>query len=141
MSDLLRSELPREPVCGGVARRLVEEFLSQHGLEQLSEDARIVTSELVNNAYLHGQGRIRLTLCVVRHGRVRIQASDEGEAEIKMREPDELGGHGLQIVNKLAADWGSAPSPTSVWAELTREPTPGAASEKKGSFSAAGCQA
>ena len=68
MGDLVRSELPREPGCGGAARRLVERFLRERRLEALADDARIIVSELVNNAYLHGRGRIELTVRLIDRG-------------------------------------------------------------------------
>lgn len=121
MGDLLRSELPREPGCGGAARRLVERFLRERRLEALADDARIIVSELVNNAYLHGRGRIELTVRLICPGRVRIETTDQGSAAVRMREADGYGGHGLQIVSKLAAAWGADRRPTRVWAELAAE--------------------
>jgi anti-sigma regulatory factor (Ser/Thr protein kinase) len=118
MGDPLRSELPREPGCGGAARRLVERFLRERRLEALTDDARIVVSELVNNAYLHGRGRIELTVRLIDPGRIRIEASDQGSALVRVRRPDGLGGHGLQIVSKVAVAWGADRRPTRVWAEL-----------------------
>ena len=121
MGDLVRSELPREPGCGGAARRLVERFLRERRLEALADDARIVVSELVNNAYLHGRGRIELTVRVVNPGRVRIETTDQGSAAVRIRQADGFGGHGLNIVSKLAIAWGAERRPTRVWAELATE--------------------
>jgi serine/threonine-protein kinase RsbW len=96
----------------------VERFLRERRLETLADDARIIVSELVNNAYLHGRGRIELTVRLIDPGRVRIEATDQGFATVRIRQSDGLGGHGLQIVSKLAVAWGADRAPTRVWAEL-----------------------
>ncbi len=96
----------------------MERFLRERRLETLADDARIVVSELVNNAYLHGRGRIELTVRLIDPGRVRIETTDQGSATVHIRTADALGGHGLQIVSKLAVAWGADRGPTRVWADL-----------------------
>lgn len=120
MTESQCSELPRDAGCGGLARRLVEGFLSERRMGNLADDARIVVSELVNNAYLHGQGQIELTLQAARDGGLRIEVTDGGAGQVRLRKADELGGHGLQIVSRLSAAWGVERAPTRVWAELAQ---------------------
>jgi anti-sigma regulatory factor (Ser/Thr protein kinase) len=112
--------LPRDRGCGALARRFAEERL-RDGLDpEAMDDVRLVVSELVDNAYLHGRGEIRL-IVERRPDRVRIEVVDEGRgAAVRIRErgPEQLGGHGLKLVDALAADWGAFEGTTHVWAEL-----------------------
>jgi serine/threonine-protein kinase RsbW len=82
-------------------------------------DLKLVVSELVHNAFLHGRGDI--TLHFIRgEDRVRIEVVDEGEnAALTIREEGlARGGYGLRIVDKLALAWGAHEGTTHVWAEL-----------------------
>jgi serine/threonine-protein kinase RsbW len=84
-------------------------------------DAKLVATELVNNAVIHGEGRI--TLRVERHAdTVRIEVVDEGIGNAPaIREEarsDDAGGRGLRIVDALAARWGTFEGTTHVWADL-----------------------
>jgi anti-sigma regulatory factor (Ser/Thr protein kinase) len=92
--------------------------LSRHLRDVLStalmNDAKLIASELVNNAYMHGAGTIGLEV-EISSERLRITVSDEGEdADLRVE-----AGHGLQIVQDLSLVWGSADGDaTRVWAEL-----------------------
>jgi anti-sigma regulatory factor (Ser/Thr protein kinase) len=112
--------LPRSRTCGAIARRVVEERLTPRLNGQALDDAKLVVSELVDNAYLHGRGKIRLMI-EPRSDRLRIEVIDEGNgAAIKIREraPEELGGLGLRLVDQLSTAWGAYEGTTHVWAEL-----------------------
>jgi anti-sigma regulatory factor (Ser/Thr protein kinase) len=109
------------PSCGRVARGLVEHELAPLGVEgTVLGYAKVVVSELVNNDYLHGVGRIDLLVSCA-GGRLRIEVADQGvEAAVTIREPrPELGGLGLRVVDRLAIAWGVGSGTTRVWAELT----------------------
>lgn len=119
MTGSLEVELPRKRACGGLARRLLEQQFG-HTLDRSTlADLKLVTSELVNNAFVHGKGRIRLRLDASQE-RVRIEVMDEGEnAAIKIRRLGVRGGgHGLRLVDHLCAAWGAFEGSTHVWAEL-----------------------
>jgi anti-sigma regulatory factor (Ser/Thr protein kinase) len=111
--------LPRVPECARIARRFVEE----HMPAELDPDSlyalKLVTSELVTNAYIHGQGQIRLRLNRYAD-RVHVEVIDQGhDAAVKIREQGPgLGGSGLKIVDRLAYAWGAHEGTTHVWAEL-----------------------
>ena len=111
--------LEREPGCSATARRFVTERLSGRSSEVALENAMLVASELVTNAFQHGQGTIELCLRT-RAGRVRIEVVDEGGGVVpKLREPGAmLRGWGLQIVEQLSDNWGSFDDAARVWAEL-----------------------
>jgi serine/threonine-protein kinase RsbW len=84
------------------------------------DDLKLVVSELVDNAYLHGRGEIGMTI-QSRLDRIRVEVVDDGEgAAVKIREhaPEGMGGFGLKLVDQLCAAWGAQEGTTHVWAEL-----------------------
>jgi two-component sensor histidine kinase len=110
--------LPRDRTCGAHARRRVESCLA--GISDAAmDDVRLVVSELVDNAYLHGRGAIRLRLSR-RPARVRVEVIDEGHgASIGIKPArHQGGGHGLRLVDCIAVRWGVLEGSTHVWAEL-----------------------
>jgi anti-sigma regulatory factor (Ser/Thr protein kinase) len=115
--ELFRSFLPRDSSCGSTARRDLEAHLDQR-LDGSLEDAKMIVSELVNNAFLHGEGQIELRVGAVRD-RLRIEVIDQGHvASLVAEQRDCPGGLGLVIVDRLSAGWGMGDGNTHVWAEL-----------------------
>jgi two-component sensor histidine kinase len=119
-------ELPRHRSCGATARRLVEEYSRGELQPDDLQDLRLVASELVANAYVHGQGRIWMKLNR-RENRIRIEVIDEGEgAAVKViRAASAEHSHGLKIVDQLSEMWGAHEGTTHVWAELLLSPASG----------------
>jgi anti-sigma regulatory factor (Ser/Thr protein kinase) len=117
-----RLKLPPEPSSPGVARRFVDRYLRHRCLSaDAIETALLVSSELVTNAYRHGEGEIELRVSV-RDDRVRIEVIDLGRGEapsVREQKGDETGGWGLRIVDQLAVQWGVFEGPTHVWADVT----------------------
>jgi anti-sigma regulatory factor (Ser/Thr protein kinase) len=77
-------------------------------------------SELVNNAVVHGEGRIRLD-AELRGEILRVEVVDEGEGTppaIREQGVADGGGWGLRLVDTLALRWGVYEGSTHVWAEL-----------------------
>jgi anti-sigma regulatory factor (Ser/Thr protein kinase) len=103
------------------ARRFVQQLLQMRRLpEQSVENALLVSTELVSNAYRHGEGAIELRVNL-RGNRVRIEVVDEGHEQaptVREEGADETGGWGLQIVDQLALRWGVFDGTTHVWADL-----------------------
>ena len=64
------------------ARRLVVSQLDSWGLTELSDDARLVVSELLTNAALHARPPIRMRLGRLQAG-VRVEVSD-GSSELPL---------------------------------------------------------
>jgi anti-sigma regulatory factor (Ser/Thr protein kinase) len=116
-------ELPRHRSCGATARRVVEEYAGEELKRDELEDLKLVVSELVGNAYLHGEGRIWLKLNRREH-RIRVEVIDQGEgATVRVRPRRTVEhGHGLKIVDRLASAWGAHEGTTHVWAELPLRP-------------------
>jgi anti-sigma regulatory factor (Ser/Thr protein kinase) len=120
MRDPVQMRLPRSRTCAATARRFLEQELREALTKAALDDARLVVSELVDNAYMHGHGKI--TLRLTRHAeRVRVEVVDEGQgAAVKIRDrgPEELGGHGLRLVDAISTAWGAYEGTTHVWADL-----------------------
>jgi anti-sigma regulatory factor (Ser/Thr protein kinase) len=92
----------------GQARRLVGAQLDSWELSELSDDARLVVSELLTNASLHAKPPVRMRLARIPEG-VRIEVSDGSrELPLLMRAgPDVMTGRGWSLVQALAHDWGA----------------------------------
>jgi anti-sigma regulatory factor (Ser/Thr protein kinase) len=117
---LLALDLPRAPEAPGIARRrLVQSFGDALAATQL-HTARLLTSELVTNALLHGAGSITLRASL-EQDRLLVEVFDEGEGLGAARpRPDSagVGGYGLRIVDRAASRWGTSPRDARVWFEL-----------------------
>ena len=110
-------ELPRTADGPGIARLIV----AAHG-RSLSSDrlrsAKVMVSELVSNAYRHGEGRIELIVESGPDG-VRAEVHDEGLGTIATPEPrPERGGWGLTFVDRLADSWGVDDNASRVWFQV-----------------------
>jgi anti-sigma regulatory factor (Ser/Thr protein kinase) len=111
--------LPRSFEAAGVARTAIAPLGAGLAPERRG-DLNLLVSELVNNAVVHGSGRIELQL-ERRDGAVWAQVSDEGTGFQSARHAVKharSGGWGLQLLEALAERWGMAESSTTVWFEL-----------------------
>jgi anti-sigma regulatory factor (Ser/Thr protein kinase) len=119
-----RLRLHRALESASIARRFVERVLSERAVpDAVIERAKLVASELVTNALRHGRGAVELRLAFS-SDHVRIEVIDEGWDQVvavRERPADETGGWGLQIVDRLAAQWGVFEGTTHVWAEVPLE--------------------
>jgi anti-sigma regulatory factor (Ser/Thr protein kinase) len=89
----------------------------------LAEDGATIVSELVANAVQHARrDSIRVVVERPETARVRIGVVDFSKTPPvrKASDPEDEGGRGLTLVEKLAEGWGTAPLPwgKQVWAEL-----------------------
>jgi len=85
-------------------------------------DGKLVVSELVTNAVLHGVGRILLRT-ELDEDHVLIEVVDEGsgfEHAVRQVPFDQLSGRGLAIVDATSSRWGIHDGTTHVWAEIER---------------------
>jgi anti-sigma regulatory factor (Ser/Thr protein kinase) len=82
------------------------------------DNAVLCLSELANNAVLHSASRRPGGTFTVRievfENAVTIQVKDDG-GDWAEQPPGDERGHGLDIVNELAADWGRGGSPLTGW--------------------------
>jgi anti-sigma regulatory factor (Ser/Thr protein kinase) len=103
------------------ARQLVATTLYDWGVEVEVPVMEILVSELVTNALVHGDGAIGLQLAAD-DGRVRLEVTDDGGTPTAPHIVDhgDIGGWGLQLVDRLADRWGAEKSDhcTRVWTEM-----------------------
>jgi anti-sigma regulatory factor (Ser/Thr protein kinase) len=95
----------------GVAREFVSARLREWGI---SDDytARLVVSELVTNAWMHGDGPVVVRVFQDEQGgAVVIEVWDRGEERpfVRPEDYDAMNGRGLLLVSQLALAWGFRP--------------------------------
>jgi anti-sigma regulatory factor (Ser/Thr protein kinase) len=113
--------LRRDPAAVREARQFVGALLREREAPHEAVDrAMLVSSELVTNAFEHGEGQIEVRVSLG-DDRVRIEVIDEGRDQapaVRQQADDQMGGWGLQIVDQLALQWGVFEGTTHVWADL-----------------------
>ncbi|WP_378730781.1 ATP-binding protein [Nocardia brasiliensis] len=106
------------------ARRFVDEVCDRWSLPETRADARLVATELVENAYLHADIRDDITLRLeLRDELLTVAVADADPGEAVLREPSAgpRPYHGLHVVARMSKAWGCAPrwpSGKVVWATL-----------------------
>jgi len=128
--DSLRSPPPAElvlrlwprPSSCGQARHAVRTFCFAHSLQELADDAELLTSELVTNAIEHA-GTLITVVAVCEHGELIVNVRDDGAAAapiVGLAMPDAESGRGLHLVEGIAGRWGTAfhGEGKSVWFRL-----------------------
>jgi anti-sigma regulatory factor (Ser/Thr protein kinase) len=107
------------------ARHWVVEQLQGRGVSVEGANAvSLVTGELVTNALLHADGPFAVAIETER-GCSRVEVWDSSPAVDAVRRavphaPDEIGGWGLALVDRLSTRWGvcRADRQKCVWAEI-----------------------
>jgi anti-sigma regulatory factor (Ser/Thr protein kinase) len=120
-SDAVELVLPPTVAAAARTRRCIEEHVQPRVSDETAGHVKLVVSELVNDAVVHGEGAITIRLDVLRDA-VRVEVIDEGSGstpEIR-RSADEGGGWGLQIVEAVSRRWGVFEGSAHVWAEVPR---------------------
>jgi anti-sigma regulatory factor (Ser/Thr protein kinase) len=113
-------ELPRGADAPWLARRSLGDWYGATLRADEVHLAKLLTSELVTNAVLHGEGRITLS-ARLEDRRLLVEVADEGtgfEYTAGRRGFDHLRGRGLAIVDAESATWGIGDGLTQVWFEL-----------------------
>jgi anti-sigma regulatory factor (Ser/Thr protein kinase) len=126
----LRIELTPGPLRSAEARAQVGYVCTAWGLDHVAHRARMIVSELVENAVKHADTGIDVTVTALRdllHVRVR----DRSTRLPVRREPDRRGpepqpppGEGLRVVEQHATTWGVTPTDDGkiVWATIRTRP-------------------
>ena len=117
-------ELPSTVHAAGIARQFVADH-QDHLAPDLVEDAKLLVSEIVTNAVLHGQPQVTLALRIDPPG-LGVVVADSGSTQPSLPtsqvEPDQRSGRGLLIVDAVASAWGVSPivppPGKAVWFEL-----------------------
>jgi anti-sigma regulatory factor (Ser/Thr protein kinase) len=110
---LIALALPGTPESVPVARRRVRAALGFHELGEFTEDAEVITAELVANAVQHAcQDGTKAIGVILTHAgtpaAVTVAVSDSSP-QVPVRRDTPAGserGRGLQIVEALSARWG-----------------------------------
>ena len=116
-------DLPRDPSAPGIARRALSQWFGEWLDDEDLDTGKLVVSELVTNAFLHGAGRIQLA-ADLDEDRLLIEVIDEGTGfASSMRDIPfhETGDHGLDIVAAASSRWGIYEGTTHVWAQIDRK--------------------
>ena len=114
--------LPRGPAAASQARRWLEDRYAGALEGDELDNVKLLTSELINNAVLHGRGSIKLR-AALDENRVLIEVIDDGsgfERVLDKQDFDQVGGRGLQIVEAASSRWGVHEGTTHVWFEIER---------------------
>ncbi|HEY1514815.1 MAG TPA: ATP-binding protein [Solirubrobacteraceae bacterium] len=135
MDTQFEANLPHTDAAPGIARRSLTAWLTPVLESEELEVARLLVSELVTNAVVHGRGDVTLQ-AQFDDDRLLVEVIDEGGGfERTMRQHDfaSIGGRGLAIVDTAASRWGIHEGTTHVWFELERPgPRLGAADKPTG---------
>ncbi|WP_344010211.1 SpoIIE family protein phosphatase [Streptomyces thermospinosisporus] len=115
----------RVPQAVGHARRFTRRTLRSWGVTENLDAALLVVSELVTNALVHTDGRVRLDITLV-NDRLRLAVADASpRTPVKPTSIgwEATGGRGILLVEALSASWGTVPvsGGKQVWAELVLE--------------------
>ncbi len=120
MSATFTWQLPMDSTAAGAARWHVRELASSD-IEAV--DAELVVTELVTNAWKHGNGSEPITLTVdVRDDSLHIEVCGDasGEPRTVPTTDTEAAGRGLLLIDELTDRWGfeRRASQICVWAEV-----------------------
>ncbi|MGW1466100.1 SpoIIE family protein phosphatase [Streptomyces sp. NPDC002308] len=106
------------------ARSIVRQALADWNMEDLADDAELVTGELLVNVLLHTEGGAVLTMEVLPEPvrRIRLSVQDRSSVWPRRRSPGETStsGRGLLLLDAVALRWGIEPrgEGKAVWCDL-----------------------
>ncbi len=114
--------LPAATTAPRDARRFTADTLHAWGVDGTVEEAELIVSELVTNAFRHAESVSRLALSL-NSDCLRIEVVDYGPGGAVRRRtrPDDIGGRGLLLVEIMADRWGAQHDGYEhvVWCELS----------------------
>ena len=114
-------ELPADLTSGRRARLFLAERLAEWRLDSLLDTAMLLTTELVTNAVIHARSEVTVTIRRAIDS-LRVEVADTGGGSLQMRPAsiDATSGRGLQLMDSLAAAWGTSAFDAGklVWFEL-----------------------
>ena len=118
-------DLPASPGAARAGRMFVAAFCARHHLtSRTTDDAVLITGELLTNAYLHARSPAVLTVQLLGRA-LHVEVADHSDTVPAPGHPGPgaTGGRGLQLVDAVAHRWGVRPrSPgKAIWFELLAE--------------------
>ncbi len=101
-------------------RRIVSAFMGKWGLREFADDAALLSSELVTNAFVHADGEsVDVRLCLTeRYVCLEVRDSSPGAPRLQPADPFDEGGRGLFLVEAIADMWGTSVDGSSTWCLL-----------------------
>jgi anti-sigma regulatory factor (Ser/Thr protein kinase) len=108
-TDPVIARFPPQRASVSAARHFVTEMLVAAGVTGVIDEARLLVSELATNAVVHAATDFSVSVHIS-SGRVYVEVRDGDPVDLTEpveARPPALGGHGLQIVGRLAGSWGS----------------------------------
>jgi anti-sigma regulatory factor (Ser/Thr protein kinase) len=122
MTDVAELALSRRRSASTQARQFVIARLARHRLEELSDTAALVTTELVTNVLMHTESVPTLRILVLTD-LVRIEVEDTCPVlpAAGILDPTATCGRGLVLIQQLTQRWGVTRVPgagKAVWCEL-----------------------
>jgi anti-sigma regulatory factor (Ser/Thr protein kinase) len=130
--------IPGQPEQVAAARAFIARTLSDHRVRTDTDAAALLASEIVTNAIQHTKsgidgGTVTIVMIGVPRG-ILIEVIDDGSAGTPVVKGDLYAaeGHGLFLVQHLAAQWGyhRDPAGTTVWFQLPASGGPWQAAER-----------
>jgi anti-sigma regulatory factor (Ser/Thr protein kinase) len=124
----LRLEVEGDSKAVSASRRTIQ-GLDEYVGDRCTEKLRLLVSEVVTNAVIHGGVSAAAGLelkMMVSPSVIRVEVTDRGEGFVTHGGPPgssrEVGGWGLMLVHELADRWGTSRDHGSiVWFELDRD--------------------
>ncbi|MCW2813692.1 MAG: hypothetical protein JWN84_1147 [Nocardioides sp.] len=117
----ISTALSADPANVGRARGLLRQALTEAGAGPLIDDALLVLSEVVTNAFVHAGGDVRLQGWISA-GALRVEVVDAAPHLPARRSYAATAGtgRGLQLMDELADRWGASPRHDGkvVWFEM-----------------------
>lgn len=107
--------LPAGPEAPGNARQFLAEKLAAWGHRDLLAEAILALSELVTNAFLHGEGNITVRVTLSQVLRVAVHDSGGGQPAVRNYSAAATTGRGLVLVDSLCDRWGTTPDGNGKW--------------------------
>lgn len=89
------------------ARAALRTFCSDNGMSDVTDDALLITSELVANAVQHATGMVTMLALVAEESLV-VAVRDDCDTlpTLSPAAPSAEGGRGMVVIDGLAGDWG-----------------------------------
>jgi hypothetical protein len=122
VQGVLSVPLDHSSASPAVARARAEDYVSGWASKELCADLRLMVSELVTNAVLHGEPDVLLRVLVSANADIRVEVYDGSAVPPALRigRHESTSGRGLQLIDAFSTAWGTRPVAEGkvVWFEV-----------------------